>query len=481
MRSNVALSAVLLSLGCGMLFCSSLPFLVPNPPSNRKHGETPREHAETAASERRPGTDEVDFAFALGETPPRDSASQGSVTEPVNEHGAFWGTFKAIASPRRTVRILLGRNVSTAAFLAADSALLRSSSLRAPVGFSGRCTLKTGGSANCVTVVTDAGELRDVALPCTLVTRDESGSIAFGNERFRGSIIVAGSGALLVVNSCEVEEYLRGVVPLEIGKRSRAEIEALKAQAVTARTYAYRRIEEHTAEPFDVFRTTADQVYGGADVETSESDLAVRATRDLVLVWHDSLAEVYYHSTCGGRTANIEDVWGKAHRDYLCSVSDIGPDGIAYCSASRFFTWEESWKAAELSKIVRTAGKQVAPGERFSGTLEAIRVGDRFSCGRVKECTLVGSGGKIECGGDKLRFLLRPRNAAGAILRSANFTITKNGPHTFVLQGKGYGHGIGMCQMGAIGRARAGQSFEQILAAYFTGTELRKVEALGGN
>ena len=84
--------------------------------------------------------------------------------------------------------------------------------------------------------------------------------------------------------------------------------------------------------------------------------------------------------------------------------------------------------------------------------------------------------GHIECGGDKLRSVLRRKMATGDILRSANFTVVKNGPHTFTLRGTGYGHGVGMCQMGAIGRARQGQDFEQILRAYFTGVELCRVQ-----
>ena len=98
----------------------------------------------------------------------------------------------------------------------------------------------------------------------------------------------------------------------------------------------------------------------------------------------------------------------------------------------------------------------------------------------MKNCRLTGSRGSIECGGDKLRSLLRRENG-GALLRSGNITVVKNGADRFTLHGIGYGHGVGMCQMGAVGRARAGQTFEAILAAYFRGTEVGKLRTACAN
>jgi stage II sporulation protein D len=296
-----------------------------------------------------------------------------------------------------------------------------------------------------------------------------------GKKHYRGAFILTGDDNVSVINFINVEEYLQGVLPVEMGKRGMEEIEALKAQAVAARTYAYRHMAVNRARSFDVLCTIADQAYGGAGVETPESNYAVNATRDLVLWWHDSLADVYYHSTCGGRTASVSEVWGAAHREYLTSRSDIAPDGRAYCSFAPAYTWEESWDAACLSKIVQASARQALPDARYAGTLRSIAVQERFGCGRVKSCRIAGSGGSLDCGGDKVRFILRRKTSANDILRSANFSVEKNGPAVFVLRGRGFGHGVGMCQMGAIGRARSGHNFEQILEAYFRPAKIGRI------
>ena len=129
---------------------------------------------------------------------------------------------------------------------------------------------------------------------------------------------------------------------------------------------------------FDVKATTDDQVYGGATAETPAADSAVRATEGLVLTWRDSLADIYYHSTCGGRTAAVDEAWDRPACPYLQSESDLAPDGTAYCANSPLFEWEESWDAPSLSAIVRRAVATAAPDARFEGPLRAITVVDRF-------------------------------------------------------------------------------------------------------
>jgi stage II sporulation protein D len=315
-----------------------------------------------------------------------------------------------------------------------------------------------------------------VALPCTLALKGESRLFDFGQESYRGMVVVSGSSRLTIVNCIDVDEYLRGVLPLEMGTTGVRENEALKAQAVAARTYAYDRMQEHATHSFDVVRTIADQVYGGANVETPESDAAIAATKGLVMTWNESLAQAYFHSTCGGRTANMHEVWDRPFCEYLCSVEDRDPQGTAYCSSSPQFFWKESWNAEQLSRILRVTFKKAYPDLAFTGKLSSIVVGERFFCGRIKNCTLESSTGAYVCGSDKLRFVLRRKSSGGYLLRSANFSVVKNGPDRFDLEGIGYGHGVGMCQMGAIGRARAGQTFEQILKTYFRGVQISRTE-----
>jgi stage II sporulation protein D len=467
-----------------MLACTGVPFLVPNPPAGTKTGAAaPRKTPAPAApaAQQAINNDTIDFAAAFTADTggnwnvplPGAAVPAAPTTAPVTLHGT-------ITVPGKTIRVALRRNVSRTVLHTGDTMAVHSSSLAVPARCSGRLTVETK-AAGLITIAVNDGLPHEVALPCTLFSVSQSNLFDIGEERYRGSLIVAGreaiTQALTLVNYIAVEDYLRGVLPLEMGKRGWVEAEALKAQAVAARTYAYKHISDNRGDqPFDVVRTIADQVYGGADAETAETDSAVTATAGLVLTWHGSLADAYYHSTCGGATAGVDEAWGRQAREYLSSRSDLAPDGRAYCSFSPSFTWEESWDADDLSRIMHTTARQAVPGSRFSGRLKAILVDERFGSGRIKTCRLVGTGGSVECGSDRLRSVLRRKNASGDILRSANFTVVKNGPHTFTLHGRGYGHGVGMCQMGAIGRARQGQDFEQILRAYFTGAELCRVQ-----
>jgi stage II sporulation protein D len=466
----------------GAVSCTGIPFLVPHPPGagaekdGARTAAAPVEKAEPQpASLPAAGADTIDFAAAFSV----DTGVTG-ISPPVPSIPAQEKT-PVIAVPRnvffvpgKMIRVALRRNISRAELQVSDNVEVHSRSLSGPARCSGRLLVEKRNSI-AAAISVNGGSPHEVALPCTLIAVNQSNLFGLEGKRYRGSFIICGRGSFSIVNLMAVEEYLRGVLPIEMGKSGMEEIEALKAQAVAARTYAYRHMANRGAEPFDVLSTIADQVYGGADVETAESNFAVNATGDLVLWWRDSLADIYYHSTCGGRTASISEVWGGPYREYLSSHSDIAPDGQAYCSFAPAYSWEESWNAADLSKIVRTFSRQVLPDSRYSGTLQSVAVQERFGCGRVKSCRIVGSEGSLDYGGDKLRFILRRTMSANDILRSANFSVEKNGPKVFVLRGRGFGHGVGMCQMGAIGRARRGQNFEQILEAYFRPAKIARI------
>lgn len=431
--------------------------------------------------------DEVDFAVALLDTPSTETTSPtveadrqkegplpaaGEVSAPIDSLGV-------LQVPGKMVRVALRQNCSKVILNSPDTIEVRAASLRIPPWIVGQATIVAKGRGK-IGIAAGNGAPHIVAMPCTLAVRDKAGLVAIDRVKYRGSIIISGNDRFSIVNYLDIEDYLRGVVPLEMGRRGNEAVEALKAQAVTARTYAYRRASANASGPFDMSATITDQMYGGVNAETPEADRAVGSTQGLVVVWRGQLAECYYHSTCGGMTADIAEVWGRAPCEYLSSVSDTGPDGAAWCKASKYFTWRETWNADQLSKILGTTVKEALPGERFTGSVQGITVKSRFKCGRVDLCELLpGSGRAVECKGDKVRYVLRRNGLGGGILRSANFTIDKNGPDTFVLAGKGYGHGVGLCQMGAIGRAQAGQSFRTILSAYFRNTEVRKVVAEG--
>jgi stage II sporulation protein D len=264
------------------------------------------------------------------------------------------------------------------------------------------------------------------------------------------------------------------VVPLEIGVRPEAEIAAVKAQAVAARTYAVGNMGGRPAQGFDFYATVADQVYGGLDREDPLTSRAVAETRGQVLTYDGEPIVAYYHSTCGGRTSALEDVWPwrDGARPYLRSVSDERPGGGAYCDGSNRYRWTVSWTGDRLAEIL---------GGVFETNVSRVRdveIRGRTESGRVERLAVTFDGRTVTVPGDSLRWVLRPE--PGRILNSA-LLFELHEAHEdgalseLTVEGGGWGHGVGMCQWGAIGRARAGQDYPEILTTYYPGTRLRKL------
>ena len=338
--------------------------------------------------------------------------------------------------------------------------------------FRGKATVERTGAPGRARLVVEEGETWDVALPCTLRAGTEFNIVRIEETAYRGSVIIASDGPLFsVVNYLAVDDYLRGVVPLEVGRGSEDVIEAVKAQAVAARTYTFRKMQENTGNRFDLSATVSDQVYGGVAAESDICNKAIHATAGEVLVFNDSLIYAYYHSTCGGRTANIEDVWNKSAVAYLRSVDD---GDIPFCNQSGSFTWEEQWPLGQFTSIVNKYSREAFPQNPCLGDVRDISIDSRFKCGRIKQLTIRTTNGVFLYGGDKIRFALRRNSPGYPILKSSLITDAWVKGGTVVIKGRGYGHGVGMCQMGALARARKGMAYEEIVKAYYTGTEIRK-------
>lgn len=326
-----------------------------------------------------------------------------------------------------------------------------------------------------VTTVKAHGNSASIQLPCTLSVIEGNAVWDIGEKGYRGEVIIrAHKGSLMVLNFLPVESYLRGVLPLEIGVRSEVELAALKAQAVAARTYTYSRILQRQDWEYDLLPTVADQVYGGTEVEAPLTDRAVDETANEVMTYNGALVEAYYHSTCGGKTAAVHEVWETSPRPYLVSRSDLRSNGLAWCSISKYSTWQEQWSKTLFENIVKKYSRSTKGVAPLEGSIIQLAVQERTTSGRVKRCYIKTSNGNWNYGKDKIRFIFRRPNTGVSILRSSNFRISMDSKSVHA-HGKGFGHGIGMCQMGAIGRARAGQSYQQILAAYYKGVSFTPI------
>jgi len=459
--------SLMTALGC------SRGFLVPNPPAGASE-EAPGRSGEQPIPDRKVSTGEFDFSRAFDDEEGSPDTSVG-VSADARVQAVPSLRYPPVRVQKRPVRVMVRRGVNEAAVYSSANAHLRTG--KSNTTFKGRMHVEAlyGGASASATVGKVKKELK---LPCTLYVSSASPNLLeLGENSYRGALVIISEegGGISFINVLDMEDYLRGVVPLEIGNLKDADIEAVKAQAVAARTYAYRKMAQREAAAFDLVHTVSDQVYGGANAEAKTSDMAIRLTKDLVMAYGDELINAYYHSTCGGRTANIEDVWGGEAYPYLRSVSDSASGGSVYCSTSNSFSWTEIWNAGRLTAIIKRYSAEGNLSPPFGGgTLRSVDVREHFECGRVKTLAVVSGTGEHVTGGDKVRFLLR-RDGANQILRSAKFNSARMSGGDVVIEGSGYGHGIGMCQVGATGRARAGQNFEQILRAYYSDISVRSI------
>lgn len=300
------------------------------------------------------------------------------------------------------------------------------------------------------------------------VVREASfGNANWNGRRYRGSIDYVPDGdGMAVINRLDLEDYLRGVLPGEIGSRDPRDRAALQAQAVAARSYAAARMGERRGV-YDVTATVSDQVYGGIDVEKPETDDAVRATRGLVLTWGDRIITAPYHSHGGPMTAAADEVfWKRGSEPYLRPVDDRSPNGGCYCDASGMRGWERRFTRDDIRVLLAQYGHDA--GVSATGEVRAVSIVSRGPSGRVTILAIETGSGRVTLQGNDIRFVLRTN---GAILPSTNFSLEFTGD-VLLLRGVGNGHGVGMSQWGAIGRARAGQDARSILAAYYPGTRL---------
>jgi len=340
--------------------------------------------------------------------------------------------------------------------------------------------LSLSSQAGTLTLAEPAGARREFAAPVSLVAVKPEAMISVNQRRYRGSLsILAADSGVRIVNRVGVEAYLRGVVPRELGVRGAGDRAALEAQAVAARSYAVARIG-NTTRAYDVAASTTDQVYGGVDAENAVADAAVAATEGLVLTYNGRVVSAPYHSTCGGSTAAADEIWRSQNEPYLQRVSDRIPGTDRYyCDIAPRFRWERSWRADSLTTVVERylrSYAQVPPGP--VGEVRRVDVDSKTPSGRVAALWVETSRGRYRLRGNDIRYVLR--SPSGELLNSTYFSpevvSSPDGRLTrLTVRGLGYGHGVGMCQWGAIGRARAGQDFRTILRTYFPGTTVARV------
>ncbi len=307
-----------------------------------------------------------------------------------------------------------------------------------------------------------------------LASADRSSFVSVNQTRYRGTIAISvRGGSISVVNELPLEAYLMGVVSREMGRRPEAERAALEAQAIVSRTYALKNRGRFRNEGYDLRAGVSDQAYGGVDAETATGNAAVRSTSGLVITHAGQLISAFFHSTCGGSTAGPEEAFRTVRTTpYLTPVSDRRSGGGYYCDVSPRFRWEVRWDGLQLRDILRRTLPAVLGIEASSvDRLRAVLVHRRGRSGRVAELRVVVGGGEIPVYAPDVRRVFQ--TPAGGSLGSTVITLeSEDGAGDLMgltVFGSGWGHGVGMCQWGSIGRAREGQDARSIVTTYFPG------------
>ena len=278
--------------------------------------------------------------------------------------------------------------------------------------------------------------------------------VTINGKKYLGGIRVnKNSNSLTVINILPVEEYLRGVLPKEMSPSFSAE--ALKAQAVAARSFTLKNKNLHAKDGYDLCRTTHCQLYEGLAPISDVTDKAIQATSGEVLYFNGAVALTNLHTDSGGMTEANSNVWGAE---------------IPYLQPAEELTKKTQAWTVKFSKKDFAARMGADFGDLNSVNLSNLTIGksssDRTNSGRVKSAVIVGSKKTVQMSGNELRRKFS--------LPSTLFDMKIQGEE-IIFEGYGRGHGIGMSQYGAEAYAKSGWTYDKILKHYYKGTEIKKL------
>lgn len=278
-------------------------------------------------------------------------------------------------------------------------------------------------------------------------------------SQFRGtlSIMKDASGGLFAVNRLPMESYLYGVLHHEVAPWW--PMEALEAQAIAARTYAYYQRKVSRGAAYDLKSSTSSQVYGGSTTERYRTKKAVDLTAGQILVYDGKVFPAYFHATCAGTTAGASEIW----------KIDLPPiaGGVKcnFCILSPHYHWQARVPLSEIEQTMNSNGRgvgQILKVEAVSQT-PSHRVGSVRITGTLREETIAAKDLRIWIGGNRLK--------------STMFTVSVQ-DDAAEFHGKGWGHGVGLCQWGTFGQAVLGHKHQQILSFYYPGSAISKISEL---
>jgi len=273
---------------------------------------------------------------------------------------------------------------------------------------------------------------------------------------YRGDLDVLAdlAGRLSAVNRLGIEDYLAGVLPREIP--ASWPMQALQAQAVASRTYALYRMEQAESLSYDVSADVLSQVYGGRSAESWRTTRALKRTRGRAMRCEKQLVPAFFHANCGGHTEDARVVWNldsRALRGTACP----------YCIDRPAYSWKRNFHTRAVQELLNSRGYRI-------GLIKNIEVEQRNSSGRIVSLRIRDNENReLAIPAVEFRALL-----GSDMVRSTLFDVVMQG-YYFDLVGRGWGHGVGMCQQGAFGMALEGKSMLDILRFYYNGITLEKM------
>jgi len=283
--------------------------------------------------------------------------------------------------------------------------------------------------------------------------RHWDGSTYVNGRRFRGAVdvIKKDNGKVMVINRIGLDDYLYGVLYHEVSHRWPMEV--LKVQAIAARTFAVYQVRQSKSQPYDLRSDVYSQMYGGRTSEKWSTTRAVNLTKGKILKYKGEVLPAYYHATCAGHTEDASNLW-KVDMEPLKGVA------CDFCKGSPHYRWSKKIKLVELENRLKDNGYKISD-------ISSITVLSRNASGRVDKLEIKGAGDEaVVLSGKDFRQMIGPND-----IRSAKFEVSLRAA-ALVVDGLGWGHGVGMCQWGAYGMARQGKKAEEILKYYYPGAEI---------
>lgn len=284
------------------------------------------------------------------------------------------------------------------------------------------------------------------------------GLVFIGDRWYRGrTLVVPTVKGVTAINFVDLEHYLYSVLGGEMNGTWPQE--ALKAQAVAARSYALYQRQRSGNGTFDVGDTPAWQVYDGVEDESTGTIAAVNATAGQVLTYSGQIIEAVFHSSAGGCTENVEDVWVQK-LPYLRSVQN------EYDQGAPVYQWTKNVSRSEMSSLIAGVGNIISFQVEKQTPV----------CERVVSMKVIGDAGTRTLSGDAMRSTLGLKSTLFKIIPDASKSKEQVAVSGFQIVGRGFGHGLGMSQWGAYNMAQRGANYQQILLQYYQNTTLAKIE-----